>query len=253
MRNLLTKLKNLLIVSGTVFSLVFLIWGSFSWAKYTQSFDRVNLIIAGNTIISSDEYATLLNDSLIADLLVADIGEIANIIESHPYVSAARVSQQFPRGVLVEVAERKPLAIINGNTLSLIDKNMIVLPERDNSFDFDIPIFSNFEKTSEFFPVGQETLSPNARNAVDLLVRVQTDYPHLYENISEVRINKHNEFELILENEPTRIVIGREIAWTKILVLMEFENSLNGLKNLSDYSYLDLRYENQVITKERQV
>jgi len=249
-------LKNVIksfIIAGTLAVFGTLIWGSFSWANYTRLFNNPNIVITGNSIVSESEYKSFLFEQYGKDIFEEDISAISNKIEEHPYVAGARVSRQFPKGILVEVSERYPVAMINNSPLLLIDNNYTVLPFRSNSFDFQIPILSNLEITNDLFSIGKQTASPIAINVVQFLNRILKEYPQLYQNLSEVRLSKYNDYELILADEPTKIVIGKSITWSKILVLKEFEKSVNGRKTLTDYAYLDLRYDNQVITKERKV
>ena len=141
--------------------------------------------------------------------------------------------------------------MISSSPLLLIDNQNTVLPFRSNSFDFQIPILSNFDISDELFTIGKKTTSSEAIDVVQFLNRTKIEYPQLYKNISELRIGKFSDYEIILLEEPTIIVMGKSITWSKMLVLQEFEKSIIGQKTLTDYSYLDLRYDNQVITKER--
>ncbi len=249
-------LKN--ITKGIIITCAFsaigtLVWGSFSWAEYTQLFNNPNIVFTGNSIVDESEYKSFLLNEYGSNIFTKDLSAISNRIEEHPYVAGARISKQFPKGILIEISERYPVALINTNPLLLIDNNNTVLPFRSNSFDFQIPILSSFEITNDLFPVGKQTLSPIVINVVQFLNRIKKEYPQLYQNLSEVRLNKYDDYELILAEEPTKIVIGKYMSWSKILVLKEFEKSIRGRKSLTDYAYLDLRYDNQVITKERQV
>ncbi len=253
MHKFINKIINVLMVTIAITTIVVLVWGSFSWAEYTQLFKNPNIVFAGNSIIEESEYRSFLLKEYGSDVFIEDISAISSRIEQHPYVAGVRVSKHFPKGILIEVSERYPVALINSNPLLLIDNNSTVLPFRSNSFDFQIPILSNFKITNDLYPVGKQTLSPVAINVVQFLNRIMKEYPQLYQNLSEVRLSKYNDFELILADEPTKIVIGKSITWSKILVLKEFEKSISGRKSLTDYAYLDLRYDNQVITKERQV
>ena len=229
-----------------------LIWGSFSWANYTLLFTNPKIVFTGNTIVNESEYESFLFKTNNSDVFTEDISLISEILEEHPFVAGVRVSNHFPNGVLIEISERYPVALISNNPLLLIDNNNYVMPFRSNSFDLQLPILSNFKITDKLYPVGEQTLSPIAINVVQFLKRIKTDYPQLYQNLSEVRLSKYNDYELILAEKPTKIVIGKSITWAKILVLKEFEKNISGRKSLTDYAYLDLRYNNQVITKERQ-
>ncbi len=252
MHKYFNKIIKVLIITISITTITTLVWGSFSWAEYTQLFKNPNIIFSGNSIVDESEYRSFLLKEYGSHIFTEDISAISSRIEQHPYVAGARVSKHFPKGILIEVSERYPVALINNNPLLLIDNNSIVLPFRSNSFDLEIPILSNFKITDDLYPVGKKTLSPIVINVVQFLKRINKEYPQLYENLSEVRLNKYNDYELILSEKPTKIVIGKSITWSKILVLKEFEKNISGRKSLTDYAYLDLRYNNQVITKERQ-
>ncbi|MFC1785269.1 cell division protein FtsQ/DivIB [Candidatus Neomarinimicrobiota bacterium] len=242
-----------LITTSALLALGSLFWGSFSWAEYTLLFKNPNIVFSGNSIVDESEYRSFLLKEYGSNIFTEDLSTISNRIEEHPYIAGVRVSKHFPKGILIEVSERYPVALINNNPLLLIDNNNFVLPFRSNSFDYQIPILSNFNITNDLYPVGKQTLSPVAIDVVQFLNRIKKEYPQLYQNLSEVRLSKYNDYELILAEEPTKIVIGKSMTWSKILVLKEFEKSVSGRKSLTDYAYLDLRYDNQVITKERQV
>ena len=242
-----------LITTSALLALGSLFWGSFSWAEYTQLFKNPNIVFSGNSIVDESEYRSFLLKEYGSNIFTEDLSTISNRIEEHPYIAGVRVSKHFPKVILIEVSERYPVALINNNPLLLIDNNNVVLPFRSNSFDYQIPILSNFKITNDLYPVGKQTLSPVAIDVVQFLNRIKKEYPQLYQNLSEVRLSKYNDYELILAEEPTKIVIGKSMTWSKILVLKEFEKSVSGRKSLTDYAYLDLRYDNQVITKERQV
>lgn len=252
MHKSLTKIIGIAKIVCLFAIIILLVFGSLSWAKYKQSFDNPNFIFNGNSIVDDSEYQSYLAKITATNLLYDNYAELATKIEEHPYVSGVRVSKHFPNGILVEISERYPVALINSDPLLLIDNVSTVLPFRSNSFDFQIPIISNFKLDKKLMPLGKKTASEDAVMAVQFLNRIKIEYPELYDNLSEIRFNENDEYELILEDMPTKIVIGDSISWSKILVLKEFEKNITGQKSLTDYVYLDLRYNNQVITKERQ-
>ena len=86
---------------------------------------------------------------------------------------------------------------------------------------------------------------------MNLIAKIVDTYPSLYRNISEVTLNANDEYVIILADYPTKVILGNIDIWSKIEILGKFENSLKNKRQLSDYNYLDLRYTNQVIAKER--
>ena len=86
---------------------------------------------------------------------------------------------------------------------------------------------------------------------MNLITRILDYYPALYSNISEITMNANDEYVIILARYPTKVILGNADVWDKIQILGKFEHSLSNKRQLSDYKYLDLRYDNQVIAKER--
>ena len=77
------------------------------------------------------------------------------------------------------------------------------------------------------------------------------EYPRLFENISELRLNNQDDFEIILLEQPTKVVLGKNQLIKKINVLMKFKNQLQLFnKNITDYKKLDLRYDRQIVARE---
>ena len=65
-----------------------------------------------------------------------------------------------------------------------------------------------------------------------------------------MKMTATNEMELILADQPTHIFLGQDKLWSRIEILKQFEADL-GPGKISDFSYLDMRYENQIIVKGR--
>ncbi len=253
MHKYFNKIRKFINAMIGISALTALVWGSFHWAEYSRLIQNKSIIITGNSIVDESEYQTFLLKEFDSEFNAGNISILVAKMEEHPYVAGARVSRHYPNNILIEVSERYPIALINDTPLLLVDNYNTVLPFRSNSFEMQIPIISIFDISKDLYPIGQQALSPIIVDVVQFLNRIKTDYEQLYKNISEVRLSKYKDYELILVDEPTKIIIGKSISWSKILVLREFEKSIIGHKILTDYAYLDLRYDNQVITKERRV
>jgi len=253
MHKILKKFIHVIKILSIVSIMILIIVGSLAWSRLKGSYEDPNFIFSGNSIVNDSEYQVFLAKITASNLLDDNFANLAEKIEQHPYVSGVRVSKHFPNNVLVEISERYPVALINSSPILLVDNKSTVLPFRSNSFDLQIPIISNFDIDNKSMPMGNKTESKHIEQAVHFLNRLKLEYPELYDNLSEFRLNEYDEYELILEDEPTKIVIGETMAWSKILILQEFEKNIKGHKSLTDYVYLNLRYNNQVITRERQV
>ena len=247
------KQMNLRAVIGTSLSclLLVLVVLSYNWSK----FNGLNLLkeieIKGAIIIPADDYRDSLVPVLGTSINALDTRNMSLLLESHPFVHAARISKTFPNKVIVEITERDPVALLNMNPILFIDEEGVVLPDFGNVSNEIIPIMSGFNTAQELHPKGRQTVSQKVLESVKLINYIIEYYPHLYDNLSEITLNSNDEFVLILANYPTRVILGTERFQEKIQILNSFEQSLPKQEGLHHFSTLDLRYNRQIIARVR--
>jgi len=149
----------------------------------------------------------------------------------HPFVQASRVSYRYPNKILIELKEREAFAIINKNPIVILDRDCFVLPIEDNFNNYDIPILSKFNSDNNLYPIGEKSLSVKVQETILWL-------SSLYE------------LALILNKYPTKVLLGDTDTMKKIEILKKFEHTIKETKKITDYAYLDIRYNNQIIAKE---
>lgn len=233
----------------TIYSLI--IYGSFSWANYRNSFITKNIRITGEKILTLSEYDQILNPINELSIHELRLDDVRLVLEANPFVKAARVSRQYPNTLKVEIVERNPIAILNMDPILLIDNEAVVLPDKNNySQEAQIPVLSGFNPARELYLPGQESFSVKVKEAISILNQLTIEYPGLYDNLSEITLNNDGDYVLILAEKPTRVILGKNRVWTKIHILMQFEQTLKGQRALTDYKSLDMRYKKQVIARE---
>ena len=251
-KNSLNKWKSysLLFLSITVITII--IFCSFWWSSFKDNAILKTFSISKTNVLDQSNYKILIDQYLGCNINRMNLNEISSIIENHPYVKAARISKRFPSLIKIEIIEREPIAILQIEPMILLDKEGFVLPKIDNLNNYNLPIMTNFNPTSSLYPTGQKTLSKNVNYCIYWLKQIKKSYNPLYENLSEMKINTHNEMELILADNPTHIYLGQNQLFARINTLKEFEIQLKPNK-LSDFNYLDMRYKNQIIVKNRKI
>ena len=241
-------MKQIISVSLTfLFLLTF--WGSIKWANYQHAFDVNNIRISGYKIVKETDYQKIVNEFDIQTINSADLQKIAIKIEKHPFVKAARISRHYPNQLRVDIVERIPLAILNLESILMIDNEGFILSDQVYSQDALIPVLSGFNSAKDLYPEGEKTYSIKVKEAVSILTKVLNGYPELYENISELTLNKDDEFVIILVDRPTRVILGKDEILTKLNILKNFDQAL-GQRKLTDYRLLDMRYKKQLIAKD---
>lgn len=235
----------------TIGLFILLIWSSFNWASFSQNVNISSIKITGHEIISIKEYHSLVNSFTGSSTFSIDLRKIASIIEKHSYVKSARVSRLFPNGVLIEITERQPIAMVNAVPPMLLDRRGFLFPLRGSFSDYSLPVLSHFVATGNSYHEMNKNHSKSMAAAKQILHFLADEHPRLFENISELRLNNHEDFEIILLEQPTKVVLGKNQFIKKLNVLMKFNNQLLSLnKNITDYKKLDLRYDRQVVVRE---
>ena len=245
-KSILVMFNMFLIIASIAIILNF----SFSWAKLKNTFIEPEIILSGS--IEYDQKSYIAHITKVT-------GEIANQLPSnkilealmmHPFVQASRVSYRYPNKILIELKEREAFAIINKDPLVILDRDCFVLPIEDNFNNYDIPILSKFNSDNNLYPIGEKSLSVKVQETIFWLSSLYDQDPDFYSSISEVLLENGNEIVLILNEYPTKVLLGDTDTLKKIEILKKFEQTIKETKKITDYAYLDIRYNNQIIAKE---
>ena len=230
---------------------ILLIWSSFKWASFSKNINISNIKITGNELIPVEEYRNLIESINGASTFSVDLRNISSKLEKHSHVSSARVSRLFPNGLLIEITERQPIAMVNASPPMLLDRHGFLFPLKGSLSDYSIPVLSHFVATDNSYHTINKSQSKSIAAAKQILHFLADEHPHLFQNISELRLNNQEDFEIILLEQPTKVVLGKNHLIKKLNVLLNFNNQLQFLqKNITDYKNLDLRYDRQIIARE---
>ncbi len=241
---------NLFSLFASFFAYVALIKVASWWSLISTNLIIEEISISNTKLIEKNEFYKLASGFLGEPLENVNLANVSKIIEGHPYVEAARVSKWYPSKIKIELIEREPIAILNVEPMILIDKNSFALPNKIAKSNFNLPILNNFNPDLNLYPYGRKVLSENVENSIKWLRKIKIEYPSLYSDISEMKMTSDCHLNIILSEYPTHIFLGKEEIWAKIEILRKFETELSP-KKLSDFKYIDIRYDNQVIAKNR--
>ena len=109
---------------------------------------------------------------------------------------------------------------------------------------------SKFNFEPEFYPIGEKALSVKIKETITWLRILNQKHPNLYHEISEIYLTNNDEINLVLAENLTIIMLGNKDTHYKIDLLKAFETTIGIKKEITDFAYLDMRYDNQVIVKE---
>ena len=251
---LFEKIKKINFYFMIVFIFLFgtkIILFSIQWSEDGERLLPKVFNINGNKILSSKEILDLINISNNNSLLNIDLKLIQYEIEKHPYIKVAQISRKFPSQINVNIKERQPLAYLNLNEYLVVDDDGYILPLRNGIIEFNIPTLTGFNNEKSLYPLGLKCLSTKTLEAVNYLNSTKKIFPELISNISEFKINQSDYYEMILTEKPTKIIFNNSYFSKQIFLLKKFNDTIKNEKVLEDYKYVDLRYKNQIVVKER--
>ena len=248
-------LNNLFTAISRVFTIsliVMLIWASHFWGEKKSSLNNPNIYIHGSSVLNSDYYIQYLASSFNEEILYSDFNIMLDKMYEHPVIKGARVSYRYPNKIILEISERIPFARVNNGPdhMIMLDEDCFVIPNIEEVKNYSIPTLSKFNSDPELYPVGEKALSVKINDTIKWLRLLNQKYPDLYHDISEIFLTNNDEINLILAENPTKIMLGNKDTHHKIDLLKAFEKIMGEKKEITDFAYLDMRYNNQVIVKE---
>jgi len=229
-----------------------IIFLAIKWAAFNDMFTIKNVEINGVQYFDDSSLASYKSEIKDNHIMFLDLQYHKDRIESLIYVKDCKISRTFPETINIVIYEREPLVMINSTDLIMLDVDGICLPVEEYDA-ISLPILSNFKTNEELYPTGQKTKSSNVARSIDIIKYSKRNFNRLYEDISEFVFNDSNEYEIILKNGKTKILLGSNNILKKIDYLKAFDSALPADKNFNIYKYIDLRYKDQIVVKERRV
>ena len=221
---------------------------SFNWSNFKNIYDIDEINIYGTTFFDQSiikEKSDVLKSFNIFD---KELENYKNEILKFDHIIDCKISRKFPSTIDITIFEREPIALINSDELIILDSEGVCLPVE--YCDLSLPILSNFKSNPELYPKGSKTASTNVLSTVSLMKFTKDNFSTIYDNISEFVFNEDSEYEIILKNGKTKILLGSQNLQKKIKYLESFQETFKEEKNITDFRYIDLRFSNQVIVKE---
>ncbi len=236
---------NSLIAIVVIFGLCML---SFNWANFKKIYNVKEVNIYGTTFFDQSIIQEKSNAMISYNIFNSELRKHKNEILNFDHIIDCKISRNFPSTIDITIYEREPVALISSDELIILDSNGVCLPVE--YCDLSLPILTNFKSNPELYPKGSTTASTNVLNSVVLMKYTKDNFSMIYDEISEFVFNEDSEYEIILKNGKTRIILGGNKLQDKIKYLNSFQETLKDEKNIKDFKYIDLRFDKQIIVKE---
>lgn len=242
-----------LLYIGAVLIASLLIYGSRQISGFVRenvfAFRLKEIKISGNYLLSREEVLERCNikqDNGI--LLQVDDQVIVRKLMQSPYIKRASAVYSLPSTLRISIEERQPIAFIYGRGLNLIDNEAVLIPVPHKSIVWNLPFITGIK--GSLGTLGEPTTAHKARKAVKVL-----DYLHFIDSplqqiISEISIDK-SVVHLRLIKGGALVHINMEKYQDSLFVLSQYFKNYLDWNRLAVIEYIDLRFKDQLVIKEK--
>lgn len=158
-------------------------------------------------------------------------GPLAARAQTHPQVERATVTRKLPGTLVVELTERRPVALVQkGGVLAAVDERGRVLPLDPSRTPVDAPIV---------------TSTPGDSAVYHLLGAMQREAPRLYARLGSITRVSKDEILLRIADVSVRALTSVTLARLSDIEPVERDLARRQLRAAE----LDLRYRDQVIAR----
>jgi cell division protein FtsQ len=152
-------------------------------------------------------------------------------VASHPQVAGVAVTRKLPGTLVVDVTERRPVALVSvGTELRAVDERGVRLPLDPSRTPVDAPVV-----------IG----APRDAAVYHLLGAMQRDAPRLYARVSSIRSAEVG--ELVLQVAGVTVRAMTSVTLARLSDIEPVERDLARRRRRA--AELDLRYRDQVIAR----
>ncbi len=227
-----------IVVLALVGLLLFGIQNAYSALTDSDLFRLDHITVVGNRLLKESEVAVLSGLEIGVNLFAADLKAATQRLVTDPAIKDALLLRQPPGGLLIELQERRPLALAaTPQGLYGLDGDgvLFTLPQAP----FNLPIVTGIEAAVD---------SPGVyrfSHLVAFLEQLRSKAPAFLEQVSEVHLVSVTEARVYLVGDGLTLRMRLEDAVDQVQRFDAFVKS--GAHGIQAPVYVDLRFSNQVV------
>lgn len=216
---------------------------------HSDFFQITDMKFNGNRMASDEQLTVLSKVDIHSNLLALNVEQVKSLLQSHPWITSAEVTREWPNRLLITIKEKKPVALLNRDTgLFYLDNKGHIIAAASSSQELDFPVVTgleNFTFNSTYADLTPEILL-DALALLKLAARNNSMLPE--QNISEIRITGNGDMLLFLLERAFPIYMGGDgDIPTRYYRLVKVLRNLYKTREFSEVSYIRLDYQKDTI------
>jgi cell division protein FtsQ len=140
------------------------------------------------------------------NLFSINLKEVAKSLESHPWIDHVGVRKVFPNKILVQIEERKPIAILQLEELYYIDTQGIIFSPVGDRDEHDYPLLTGL--TRQFLERDPAKAKSLMMKGLELLRIAEKEKGFFLQEISEIQMEKNFGIKCFTRTEGVEVEMG---------------------------------------------
>ncbi|OGP61783.1 MAG: hypothetical protein A2169_14780 [Deltaproteobacteria bacterium RBG_13_47_9] len=174
----------------------------------TPFFSVREIEVEGCQKITRETLLSLAGMGEMSNLFTLRLSEVAKRLESHPWIDQIKMRKVFPNKILIQVMEKKPIAILQLDELYFIDSKGVIFSLVGDGDGYNYPFLTGLTRqVFERDPVESKRL---IIKALELLRIVEQEKVSPLEEISEVHMEKSFGIQCFTKAEGMEVRLGWE-------------------------------------------
>jgi cell division septal protein FtsQ len=217
-----------------------------------SSYFAIKRITVNKTALIREAYLdSICRSLLLGRSMLSGLGEEKNAIAAEPLVKEVHFSRHFPDCLIVQVEERKPVALVNVGELVPVDMEGIVLPLPDSLISRELPILTprtpSLASDEEYS--NRVRLNREGLRLLEAVLEFRQLAPEMLPLLSEFTLDEQGKITLVTLDDGIKVVMGK---WVRKENIRYLQWMLSQLAGRADKPVLiDLSFEGQIILKNR--
>jgi len=225
--------------------------GMIAYTRDTSVFNLERIEVRGNDVLTRAEVVEALDLSLTTSLFELSLPDLQARVENLAYVYGVRVGRTFPHTLFVDVVENRPLAYVAGPEYFVLTAEGEALPLPHGRMELVIPTIAGIDTSLAALDAGTVTAHPQLERLRSVLRYMDDKHPEIFAELSELVMGENGDVTLYLSETSTAVHLNSHRMEQSIALLNAFLDTIKGKRTLRDYTYIDLRYNRQIVVKER--
>jgi len=236
-KRLAKRLKGIFKATMIIVSICSIFYGGWWMYEFVFSTPLLNIkeiVVSGGKRVTREDIIGLSGISQGDNLIAVNSKIVMMRIKKEPWIETVKIRKKIPDRLIIEVSERRPVAMVNMEDLYLMDINGVLFKRAFAHDEVDLPIITGLYQHN----LSDEIESKRMFKVIDLINNLSSRKTIDLDAISEINVSEDGELVIYTLNESIKIEVGADAFEEKLDKLDRIIARRSG--DLRGIEYIDL-------------